>query len=227
MLQEYTGYRSLALPKVLDFLRLPLEGEDLYEFGVASGKSMVEIINCLKDKKLSFNCFHGFDSFIGMPQCSVEPLWQGEWAEGNFNSQEMYGCSSVESTIEYLTENISPCLYEDTQLLKFIPGFYKDSLPLVDVESLRPAAIIDIDCDLYSSTYEVLDFMAKNRLIKEGTILIYDDWGGSPGFETHSDGESKAHKEICEKYGIDAQLLLSVGNSFPHVHTFFVVRSIS
>jgi len=192
-IEPYEGYRTKVLPLLLEKIGLPLEGQDLYEFGVASGKSMI---------------------------------WQSEWAEGNFSSKETYDCKSVEEVITFLQSNIEPFLFQEEQTLKLIPGFYSDSLPTLEVESLRPAAILDIDCDLYSSTYEVLDFMATNSLIKPGTIIIYDDWGGSPGYITQADGESRAHKEICEKYNMKCELLFTVGQAFPHIHTFFIVTEI-
>jgi len=225
-IEPYEGYRTKVLPLLLEKIGLPLEGQDLYEFGVASGKSMIEVLKTLKDKNLNFNCFYGLDSFIGMPECHAEPLWQSEWAEGNFSSKETYDCKSVEEVITFLQSNIEPFLFQEEQTLKLIPGFYSDSLPTLEVESLRPAAILDIDCDLYSSTYEVLDFMATNSLIKPGTIIIYDDWGGSPGYITQADGESRAHKEICEKYNMKCELLFTVGQAFPHIHTFFIVTEI-
>jgi hypothetical protein len=83
---------------------------------------------------------------------------------------------------------------------------------------------VDIDVDLYSSTITVLDFMFRNNLIGKGTLLFYDDWGGSKGFETLSSGESRAHKEMLEKYNKIAREILSIGDSFPNVHKIFEVQ---
>ena len=60
---------------------------------------------------------------------------------------------------------------------------------------MRPALFVDIDCDLYSSAYQGLDWMFQNRLIAQGTIIGYDDWGIRGDF-----GEKRAHREIAAKY---------------------------
>ena len=35
---------------------------------------------------------------------------------------------------------------------------------------------MEIDCDLYVSSVQALDFMFRNRLIVSGTLIGYDDW---------------------------------------------------
>jgi hypothetical protein len=52
-----------------------------------------------------------------------------------------------------------------------------------------------IDCDLYSSTKPVLEFITN--LIDNGTILIFDDWFSYKGSPNH--GEQKACNEWLEK----------------------------
>jgi len=217
-----SGYRSLLLPEILEAHEF-FEGGDLYEFGVYSGSSMGEIIKCLKNKQLDFNCFHGFDSFEGMPKCDVEPTWDQSWEQGEFNSTSLYEKDNVSDTVHLLNKNLKQLLYKSTQSINLVPGFYEESLSKINTTDFKPAAILDIDCDLYSSSITALEFMFKNDLIKPGTIIIYDDWGGSPGYKTFSDGESRAHKEICEKYNIKTSLITAFGQGFPHVHTFFKV----
>ena len=65
--------------------------------------------------------------------------------------------------------------------------------------------------------------MMDNDLIKVGTIVGYDDWGGTPDFESFKYGESRAHKEICDEYGLEMEMVLQNGNQFPHVQTVWVV----
>ncbi len=56
-----------------------------------------------------------------------------------------------------------------------VEGFYKDSLPpLGDSGEPRDIALAYIDCDLYSSTVSVLDFLAPR--LKHGMIVGFDDW---------------------------------------------------
>ena len=71
---------------------------------------------------------------------------------------------------------------------------------------MRPAAYIDMDCDLYFSARDVLTWMLDNKLIVKGTIIYFDDWGSR---KEYAGGESRAWKDACEKYGIEYKILYS------------------
>ena len=89
-----------------------------------------------------------------------------------------------------------------------IEGFYDKVLTddIVAKYDMCPAKIIEIDCDIYSSAYTALDFMARNGLIVPGSLLYADDWGGTLEKSKEFDGgESRAYKEICEKYNLQAK----------------------
>ena len=55
-----------------------------------------------------------------------------------------------------------------------IKGYFSDTIPA----ALRPgrAAIVHIDCDLFSSTLEVLTALGTNGVLQNGTLLVMDDW---------------------------------------------------
>jgi O-methyltransferase len=56
-----------------------------------------------------------------------------------------------------------------------VEGFYKDTLPpRRDGGEPRDIALAYIDCDLYSSTVTVLDFLAPR--LKHGMIVAFDDY---------------------------------------------------
>ena len=55
------------------------------------------------------------------------------------------------------------------------------------------ASIVHIDCDLYDSTKEVLNFI--ENIIILGTILIFDDWDSFKDEDVENMGERKAFKE--------------------------------
>jgi len=56
-----------------------------------------------------------------------------------------------------------------------VEGYYRDTLPPLDADG-APAdiALAYIDCDLYSSTVTVLDFLAPR--LKHGMIVAFDDY---------------------------------------------------
>lgn len=212
--QVFLSWRSIFLRN----LQFHPTQSDIYAFGVCSGKSVREYTSLIPDNV--YNKIYGFDSFMGLPKDDTEPLWQECWAEGNFDSQKETNSNSPIEASKKIED------YVDNK--KYIPiiGFYEDSLKdaLVSSLDLKPALIVDIDVDLYSSTITTLDFMLRNKLITRGTLLFYDDWGGSKGFETFSSGESRAHKEMFEKYDKTAREIFVIGTEFPQVQKVFLVE---
>ena len=56
-----------------------------------------------------------------------------------------------------------------------VPGFYEDTLPLIDEKSGPGVpALVFIDCDLYSSTRDVLEFLLPR--LRHGMIIGFDDY---------------------------------------------------
>ena len=60
----------------------------------------------------------------------------------------------------------------------------------------RPASVVVLDCDLYSSTQEALAWMAD--LLAPDAVLLFDDWhsfGGSP-----DRGQPLAFREFLDQH---------------------------
>ena len=188
---------------------------DIYEFGVFSGQSIQIFLNNLNEN--SFDRIWGFDSFEGLPECHAEPLFQDSWAAGGFDSRKLFDKTTPEDASKHIEDIIGNPKYTP------VVGFYDKTLTDDLAKTLKPALIIDIDVDLYSSAYTVLDFIFRNKLYKKGTLLMYDDWGGSLGWETRSSGESRAHAELTKKYGIETKEIFSVGSAFPSVQKVFMI----
>lgn len=209
---------------LLPFLTSNRKG-DIYEFGVYTGQSIIDIANILRCSPADYGQLWAFDSFEGLPAERVEPDWQECWKEGEFSSKKYFGTESISETRRAVLDKILPACKRANLQPHLIAGYYCDSLTnkLVEDWSMEPALYVDIDCDIYSSTVDCLDWMFRNKLIVPGTLIGYDDFGGSPGWKTYSDGESRAHKEMCEKYKIKTRLLVQIGEHFPHVQAIFEV----
>jgi hypothetical protein len=210
---------------------------DVYQFGVCTGNGLCHIARMLKEEKASVRTYHGFDVFSGMPEEENEPIFDVNWTGGVFNELERRGASSVTEVVQALLDewdeehaDCSLCIYA---------GLYKDSLPelkhnRIDFckENLRPALVVHIDCDLYTSTIEALDFMYSMHLIQPGTIIIYDDWGGTKNWQQAHSGESRAHKEMTLKYKVSYLGCIQFGVSHPdnncpeNIQRGYVVQSI-
>ena len=59
-----------------------------------------------------------------------------------------------------------------------------------------------IDCDLYSSTREVLEAAALQ--VREGTVIVLDDYFNFPGWRNH---EFKALQEFVARTGMRYEYL--------------------
>ena len=102
---------------------------------------------------------------------------------------------------------------EKPYLELFIPerfrtaGWFSETLPAVR-DRISQVAFARVDCDLYSSTVDVFDFLS-DRLVN-GAIVYFDDWTHEAGT-----GESKAFFEFAErnsdKYAFERLLTVSDG----------------
>lgn len=179
---------------------------DIYEFGVYGGKSLSILIRDLKTVGIQYGKIFGFDSFIGLPEedeNTKKPNNYGKdiWARGEFSSINLFKNNDIDYIKEYIRKKTDyiPILIE---------GFFDKTLneEIVKKYDMKKASYINIDCDLYISAYQALDFIFKYNLWQPGTVIRYDDWYG-----ISSDmGEIKAHNEIMLKYGIKCENLCGV-----------------
>ena len=168
---------------------------DIFEFGTYGGNALRDLISQLEDKQIKYRKIFTFDSFCGLPnECedSGRPF-----EKGHFNAQNLYN-----------TNNINEIKRKILQKTKNIPiiieGFYEQTLTkqLILEHDIQPASYISMDCDLYSSTCIVLEWIFSNNLFLNGTIIRYDDW-----FSDTLSGEEKAHIEMCQKYKIGNEIV--------------------
>jgi O-methyltransferase len=159
----------------------PLNGY-YFEFGCHKARTM----------RLAWDTFHSlydwtyvaFDSFEGLPE--MHPLDSMPiWKKGDLKTSET----------DFVNTVVSHGMPRSN--LRTVKGFYDESLTSALKEELLPqkAAVVYIDCDLYSSTACALNF-AKD-FFQKGTVLVFDDWFcfyGDP-----AKGERRAFREFCER----------------------------
>jgi predicted O-methyltransferase YrrM len=150
----------------------PKEGLIL-EFGVATGNTTNIIANAAKPRTV-----HGFDSFEGLPE---------DWA------------GHIETRGAFSRKGLLPKVSENVMLYK---GWFSDSLPDFLKKNTEPVAFLHIDCDLYSSTRDVLKLL-KDRL-QTGTIIEFDEYFNYPNWQQH---EYKAWQEFVTEHNIKYQYL--------------------
>ena len=113
---------------------------------------------------------HGFDSFEGIPE---------DWHD------EGKGSYSTRGHIPKVPSNIH-----------LHAGWFDTTLPDFLKSNTEEARLINIDCDIYSSTKTVLDLL-KPRIVK-GTVIIFDEYIGNQHWR---EDEYKAFQEAVKTYG--------------------------
>ena len=104
-----------------------------------------------------------FDSFQGFPDQRDTEDEHPKWIKGKMST-------SLEDFHRICAEAGVP---KDSYTV--VPGFYSDVLPtLAKEDSPNNIALAYIDCDLYSSTQDVLTFLWPR--LKHGMILAFDDY---------------------------------------------------
>ena len=179
-----------------------LSGGDLYEFGVYTGgglRAWVEALNTYQSR-LHLRHVWGFDSFQGMPD-SIEPKglhYNRAWRAGGLNAAEQLGIFDFPTLSKYIVDKVR---FGRTTLVQ---GFFNESLPLVisngQSKKMRPALILDIDCDIHASTIEAITFMHSQGLLVRGSVVYYDDW--------NSPDEVRAHQQMTKRFGLRWRQLL-------------------
>lgn len=158
---------------------------DYYEFGLFEGYSFYRAIRFGRKTNFSMN-FFGFDSFAGLPEVvGIDTGWRFKRGQ--------YFCS-----LDQVKANLQSkgCLDKRVHLVK---GFFSDSLKDQVVLAKLPldkAKVVLIDCDLYESTKDVLNFIYP--YLQTGTVILFDDWNC---FEADDNkGERKAWREFLVKH---------------------------
>lgn len=213
------------------FEKEDLKNFDVYEFGVFRGDSMVELSALFNKHQIHVNKFHGFDVFSGMPKETAEPIFQESWnpdiLPDEFNvmsyDKTLKTPEECAEVVREKAQNILDMANNPTKV-NVVAGLVEETLS--KQEDLKPAFYVDFDLDIYSPTKYAFNYLMENKLIVPGTIIGYDDWGGTPHFDTFKHGESRAHKEIIDEWGIKMTKLLQNGNAFPHVQTVWIVQEV-
>jgi hypothetical protein len=124
------------------------------EFGVYSGGT----IRHLARQKPAVT-FHGFDSFEGLPE-----------AWGGF----------VLGRRTFARGGRMPRVPGNVVLHK---GWFADTIPTWCGRVEGPVAFMHVDCDLYSSTVDILRGLASR--LGPGTVIVFDEYFNYPGWERH------------------------------------------
>jgi Macrocin-O-methyltransferase (TylF) len=125
---------------------------------------------------------YGFDSFLGLPED-----WRPGFDKGFF----------------YRNNKFRPVVAPNVEL---VVGLFADTLPRFVADHTVPIAFLHVDCDLYSSTKTVFQWLQP--LIVSGTVIVFDEYHGYPTWQQH---EYRAFQEFVAdndiKYHYDSHVI--------------------
>jgi predicted O-methyltransferase YrrM len=139
----------------------------ILEFGVYRGTTLRLIARHCPNERV-----YGFDSFRGLPERRVG-------SRTAFTSMDRKGAlPSVPTNAE------------------LVVGLFSDTLPGFLGNHAGPVGFAHIDCDIYSSTREVL--AALGDRLAPGSVIVFDEFFGYHGFKEH---EYRAFYEFIQDSG--------------------------
>jgi predicted O-methyltransferase YrrM len=178
------------------------------EFGVYNGTSMLCMYRELDALGLDQVRLFGFDSFQGLPpEAAVED--EGRWEPGRCYSPLEFTTAVLQS------EGV------DWSRVSLVPGWYNETLTPETRQTLGlgKASVIMIDCDLYSSSKQALEFCAP--LIEDEALILFDEFHPR-GLTGKYVGERRAFDEFLREQGCFTAK--PFGQYAPRTETFLVSR---
>lgn len=164
--------------------RAEVEG-DYLEFGVFRGETTRNALMAAKQSMRSRPFYSkprvfAFDSFQGLPQ-----------VESMKNALNVYRPGEFSASQKIFKKNLGSLKKEFEVLI--VPGWFNETLkPQTAARlKLKKIAFVNIDCDLYESTVDILNFVTP--YLQTGTVMYFDDWFSIRG--SMDEGEPKACRE--------------------------------
>ncbi len=172
--------------KAFFYLRMNRIAGDYLEFGAGSNMRSFRLAAKYKRQdRLDDMHLYAFDSFEGLPKPQgIDSHVQ--WKEG---------AMAVNQT-QFRSELSKQGIGEHEYTL--IKGYYRESLAAFDLGhyGISKVAMVFVDCDLYESTSQVLQFLGPD--LQPGSILAFDDWFTFAGRPDR--GEQRAFYEFRDAH---------------------------
>jgi hypothetical protein len=159
---------------------------DYLEFGIFNGNSIGSMSLAKEAMRVDSIRLFGFDAFEGLPAGS-ENEDDGVWKKG------FYTCSFDQMKSCLSRRNINP------ESITWVNGWYDQTLTEHTRQrlALKNIGIVFIDCDTYSSSKTVLDFLAP--LMNQTMIICFDDWKLND-LDIKEMGEYQSFNEFLESH---------------------------
>jgi len=162
---------------------------DVLEFGTNHGFTARVLAQTMAAHRHSgmlmlYDSWEGFPEMVGADAGCPEVIY-GAWKQGDCNPRDADHDVKIHAAL-------TPILNGRVRTIK---GYYSDTLP----HNLPvKASVVHIDCDLYSSTMEVLSALIDNNTLSDGAVLYFDEFNNNVA--SNKFGERKAVHDIFCNY---------------------------
>lgn len=177
-LDDYQYDIYWAYDKVFRYLSNERKSINIIEFGVGGGTTASFFFQAGNANKVKIKSYYGFDSFKGLQLTDQKDSVR--WKDGEFASSEKMATNLINK-------------FSDKKTIIKIKNAIYSKLEKADLPQYQGATLLHIDCDLYSSTIEALNFI-KDK-IEIGTIILLDDYFS--GLSVGIKGEKEALDDFC------------------------------
>lgn len=168
------------------------------EAGCCGGHSAKTILEMADRFNKSFSGTYLFDSFVGLPEETPDIWHNPEWRPGEYSALKFFNLSDVSSAIDFCKNTTGR-----RSNLYVVDGFFDKTLtPELGLQLSGRAGLVNIDCDLHSSTKIFMDWLFTYNIPVVDCIFRFDDWLGTKYCEYHHAGENLAFEEITDKYSL-------------------------
>jgi hypothetical protein len=157
--------------------------------GITAGY-IADLLSHYRDNKTRL---HMFDSFEGFPEAeAVEDktalhVSTGAWGKGH--AQSPISAKVIRRKLERRLQSDQVRIYA---------GWYSETL--IDIPEGTLFGFLLMDCCLFISHYQALSHLLKNRMVLDGAIIMFSDFGAnksSPDF-----GARQAWEKVVNEYSI-------------------------
>lgn len=162
-----------AFRKAFEFLVGTGIRGDILEFGTFKGYTARLIATLIREFRYPGKLYL-FDSFGGLPEVG-SPIDQQSY-EVAVNKAWFQGQGVLPAGIEVSIRSALQKIIPAAQLV-IVKGYYEETLG-VHLPASK-AALIHIDCDLYSSTKCLLEKVLSNGILQDGCVIMFDDFNAN------------------------------------------------
>ena len=136
---------------------------DIVECGVWKGATLAYMAIVFPERTV-----WAYDSFEGVPSNKEQTKYPEQYSRDEIDWSTC--CPELSADVSFLHNTIAKYEVSNPNRIQIIEGWFKDTLP----NATQSIALLRVDGDLYSSTYEVLEYLYP--LVVNGGFVIFDDY---------------------------------------------------